>query len=159
MKLIFQALQWEKTVSRWIQKKRRKSRNSQCPKTSKIFKDFWVSGTSTENLLLTILLSLCYSSNLQKRIYYSFRPRLNRKYLIILKKIFTSILCLVIFKLGKLVRIEIDISDKKIEIYILQQNKKKQYSIIYILKKIILAELNYNIYNKKLLAIIAIFQI
>ena len=35
------------------------------------------------------------------------------------KKIFTSILCLAIFKLGKSVRIKIDISDKNIGAYIL----------------------------------------
>ena len=69
-----------------------------------------------------------------------------------------SIPCLAIFKPEKSVRIETNTSDKKIEIYILQQNKKKKWHpITYILKKIIPAELNYNIYNKKLLVIIAAF--
>ena len=63
---------------------------------------------------------------------------------------------MIIFKPEKLIRIKINISDKNIGIYILQL--KKTSNSLYI-KKITLAEFNYNIYNKRLLIIIAIFQI
>ena len=63
------------------------------------------------------------------------------------KKIFISIPCLVIFKSKKSIKIEINILDKNIGASVLQQNKKK-YLIAYILKKMISAEFNYNIYDK-----------
>ena len=76
------------------------------------------------------------------------------------KKVFMSTPCLAIFKLRKSVRIETDTSDKGVGACILQQNKEeKWHPIAYILKKMISAEFNYDIYDKKLLAIVAVFQI
>ena len=76
------------------------------------------------------------------------------------KKVFTSALCLAIFKPGKSVRIETDISDKGVGVCILQQNEeKKWHPIVYMFRKMISAELNYDIHDKELLAIVAVFQI
>ena len=48
-----------------------------------------------------------------------------------------------------------DVLDFAVGIYLLQKYKNGvQYLVIYYSQKIILLELNYNIYNKKLLAII-----
>ena len=62
-----------------------------------------------------------------------------------------------LFILKKPARIKTDALNKGISAYIFQQNKKK-YSIIYISRKITPAELNYNIYNKELLAIVMVFK-
>jgi hypothetical protein len=54
---------------------------------------------------------------------------------------------------------EIDTSNYAVRAYISQiENDGKLYSIAFYSRKISLAEANYDIYNKKLLAIIAAFQ-
>ena len=52
-------------------------------------------------------------------------------------------------------RVKIDLLDFILGIYLMQKHKDKvQHLVIYYSYKIILLELNYNIYNKELLAII-----
>jgi hypothetical protein len=54
--------------------------------------------------------------------------------------------------------VKTDASDYTIEAYISQINDdKKLYPIAFYLRKISLAEANYDIYNKELLAIVAAF--
>ena len=66
---------------------------------------------------------------------------------------------LAIFTPKKPIKIKINTSNKKIETYILQTDEKKQqYPITYIFRKIISAKLNYDNYNKKLLKNIAVLQ-
>ncbi len=55
--------------------------------------------------------------------------------------------------------LKIDISDYIINIYISQSNNKEQLrSITFYSRKMISAKLNYKIYNKKLLVIVAAFN-
>ena len=52
-----------------------------------------------------------------------------------------------------------DLLDFILKIYIIQRYKNRiQYLVAYYSQKLILVELNYNIYNKKLLAIIAVLK-
>ncbi len=54
-----------------------------------------------------------------------------------------------------LIRVKIDVLDFIIKVYLQQKHKDKiQYPVIYYSYKITPLELNYNIYNKELLAII-----
>ena len=60
------------------------------------------------------------------------------------------------YKLKLLIRVKINLLDFTLKVYIMQKHKDKiQYLIAYYSKKLIPLELNYNIYNKKLLAIVA----
>ena len=53
------------------------------------------------------------------------------------------------------IRVKTDVSDFAVRAYLLQKHKDRvQHPVIYYSRKIILLELNYNIYNKELLAII-----
>ena len=58
-----------------------------------------------------------------------------------------------------LIKIEINILNFILKVYLLQKYKNKiKYLVIYYSRKLILLELNYNIYNKELLKIIAIVK-
>ena len=52
-----------------------------------------------------------------------------------------------------------DLLDFILEAYMAQKHEDKiQHSVVYYNKKLILLELNYNIYNKELLAIVTVFK-
>ena len=58
-----------------------------------------------------------------------------------------------------LIRVKTDILNFILGVYLLQKHLNKiQYLVVYYSKKLILPELNYNIYNKELLGIIAVFK-
>ena len=76
-----------------------------------------------------------------------------------LKKVFTTVLYLIFFISDRLIRIKTDTSDKGLETYLLQQDKDKiWHPIVFMLRKITSAKLNYDIYDKELLIIVAAFQ-
>ena len=54
--------------------------------------------------------------------------------------------------------IEIDILDFILGVYLLQKYQDVQYLVVYYSRKIILLELNYNIYNKELLGIVIVLK-
>ena len=58
------------------------------------------------------------------------------------------------FNLGKLVYIETDASDRAIRAYLTQDHEGKRHPVAYYSRKITLAEQNYDIHNKELLAIV-----
>ena len=56
-------------------------------------------------------------------------------------------------------RVKIDLSDFILRAYIVQKYKNKiQHLVVYYSKKLIPLKLNYNIYNKELLAIITVLK-
>jgi len=67
-----------------------------------------------------------------------------------------SVLCT--FRANEPARIETDASDLAIEACLYQQKENKWHPVAYYSKKISGAEQNYNIYDKKLLAIVAALQ-
>ena len=62
------------------------------------------------------------------------------------------------FDIEKLSRIETDASDLAIGACLIQEYKGKWHPVVYILRKLSLAEQNYDIYNKELLAIVAALE-
>ncbi len=76
-----------------------------------------------------------------------------------IKEEFIKKLILKIYQVKLLIRVKIDILDFIIGVYLLQKHKDRvQHLVIYYSQKIILLELNYNIYNKELLAIIIVLK-
>ena len=76
-----------------------------------------------------------------------------------IKNKFIKELILKIYRLELLMRVKIDLLDFILGVYIVQKYKDKiQYLIVYYSRKLILLELNYNIYNKELLAIITVLK-
>jgi hypothetical protein len=66
---------------------------------------------------------------------------------------------LAIFDPDRVIVVETDISDYAIKVYINQIGEDgKLYPVAFYSRKISLAEANYDIYNKELLAIVAAFQ-
>ena len=58
-----------------------------------------------------------------------------------------------------LIRVKTDILDFVLGVYLLQKYiNKVQYLVTYYSRKLILLELNYNIYNKELLGIITVLK-
>jgi len=58
-----------------------------------------------------------------------------------------------------LIRVETDILDFILGVYLLQKHIDKiWYLVAYYSRKLILLELNYDIYNKELLGIVAVFK-
>ena len=90
----------------------------------------------------------------QKDITFNWTLQTEKAFIKIKKRfIQKSIFCL--FNINKKSIIETDVSDTAIgAIYLQKRSNRKLYSIIYFSKKISPAEQNYNIYKKKLLAII-----
>ena len=63
------------------------------------------------------------------------------------------------FKLKKSITLKTNASDQTIKTYISQSNDKKRlHLIVFYSKKLTDAELNYEIYNKKLLTIVDFFK-
>ena len=60
-----------------------------------------------------------------------------------------------LFDTKRPIQIETDASNIAIEACLIQEIKGKRYPIVYFLRKITLAEQNYKIYDKELLAIVA----
>ena len=76
-----------------------------------------------------------------------------------IKNKFTKELILKIYKLELLIRVKIDLLDFILGAYIVQKYKDKiWHPVIYYSKNLIPLELNYNIYNKELLAIIIVLK-
>src|SRR5580692_79354 len=72
-----------------------------------------------------------------------------------IKNKFIKKLILKIYRLELLIRVKIDLLDFILKAYIVQKYKDKiWYPIVYYSKKLILLELNYDIYDKKLLVIV-----
>ena len=72
-----------------------------------------------------------------------------------LKELFTAELILKIYTLSLPIVVEIDVSDFALGIYLVQKYLNRWYLVAYYSRKMTLPELNYNIYNKKLLGIVA----
>ena len=72
-----------------------------------------------------------------------------------LKELFTVKLILKIYTPNLLTVVKIDILDFVLGIYLIQKYLDRQYLVIYYSYKRTPLELNYNIYNKKLLSIVA----
>ena len=76
-----------------------------------------------------------------------------------IKNKFIKKLILKIYKLELLIRVKIDLLDFILKAYIVQKYEDKiWYLIIYYSRKLIPLKLNYNIYNKELLAIIIVLK-
>ena len=72
-----------------------------------------------------------------------------------IKNKFIKKLILKIYRLELLIRVKINLLDFILKACIVQKHKDKiQHLIVYYSRKLTLLELNYNIYNKKLLAIV-----
>ena len=54
--------------------------------------------------------------------------------------------------------VEIDVLDFALGVYLVQKYPDRWYLVVYYSYKMTLLELNYNIYNKKLLGIVAAFK-
>ena len=67
-------------------------------------------------------------------------------------------LILKIYILNLLIKVKIDILDYILWVYLIQLYLNRQYLVAYYSWKIILIELNYNIYNKKLLDIVTVLK-
>ena len=72
-----------------------------------------------------------------------------------LKKLFTAEPILKIYIPSLPTVVEIDVLDFILGVYLIQKYLNKQHLVIYYSRKITLLELNYNIYNKELLGIVA----
>ena len=76
------------------------------------------------------------------------------------KEMFTKGLILAIFNFAKKIIIEIDANRIILGLILSQSDEKKRlYSVIFYSRKFIAPELNYDIYDKKLLAIVSSFKI
>ena len=75
-----------------------------------------------------------------------------------LKKLFTVELILKIYILSLLIVVKTDVLDFILGIYLVQKYLDGWHLVIYYSYKIILLELNYNIYNKELLGIVAVLK-
>ena len=75
-----------------------------------------------------------------------------------IKQEFTRELILKIYQLILPIRVEINILDFILRVCLLQKHDKVQYLVVYYSQKMTPLELNYNIYNKELLGIIAAFK-
>jgi hypothetical protein len=72
---------------------------------------------------------------------------------------FTEKPILKIYQLRLLIKVKIDILDFILRVYIVQRhNNRIWYLVVYYSKKITLLELNYDIYNKELLAIVTVLK-
>ena len=75
-----------------------------------------------------------------------------------LKELFIIELILKIYILSLLIVVETDISDFALSVYLVQKYLDRWHLITYYSCKMTPLELNYNIYNKKLLGIIAVLK-
>ena len=75
-----------------------------------------------------------------------------------LKELFIAELILKIYTLSLLTVVEIDILDFVLGVYLVQKYLNRWHLVAYYSCKMTLLELNYNIYNKKLLGIVAVLK-
>ena len=75
-----------------------------------------------------------------------------------LKKLFIVKLILKIYTLSLLTVVKIDVLDFILGVYLVQKYLNRWHLVIYYSRKIIPPELNYNIYNKELLGIVAVLK-
>ena len=75
-----------------------------------------------------------------------------------LKKLFTVKPILKIYILSLLIVVETDISDFVLGVYLVQKYLNRWHLVIYYNYKITPLKLNYNIYNKELLSIVAVLK-
>ena len=75
-----------------------------------------------------------------------------------LKKLFTVKPILKIYTLSLLIVVKIDVLDFILGVYLIQKYPDRQYLVVYYSHKMTPLELNYNIYNKELLGIVAVFK-
>ena len=75
-----------------------------------------------------------------------------------LKELFTAEPILKIYTLSLLIVVEINALDFILGEYLVQKYLDKQHSVIYYSCKMTPLELNYNIYNKKLLGIVTVLK-
>ena len=75
-----------------------------------------------------------------------------------LKELFIVKPILKIYTLSLPTVVKTDVLDFILGVYLVQKHLNRQYLVIYYSRKIILLELNYNIYNKELLGIVAVFK-
>ena len=73
-------------------------------------------------------------------------------------ELFTVKPILKIYTLNLLIVVKIDIPDFVLNIYLVQKYLDKWHLVIYYSYKMTLLELNYNIYNKELLGIVAVLK-
>ena len=75
-----------------------------------------------------------------------------------LKELFTVKPILKIYTLSLLIIVKTDVLDFILGVYLVQKYPDGWYLIAYYSRKMILLELNYNIYNKELLGIVAVLK-
>ena len=75
-----------------------------------------------------------------------------------LKELFTAELILKIYILSLPIVVEIDVLDFALSVYLVQKYLDRWHLVIYYNCKITPPELNYNIYNKELLGIVAVLK-
>ena len=75
-----------------------------------------------------------------------------------LKKLFIVKLILKIYTPSLLIVVKIDVLNFVLGVYLVQKYLNKQYLVAYYSCKITPLELNYDIYNKELLGIVAVFK-
>ena len=75
-----------------------------------------------------------------------------------LKELFTAELILKIYTLSLLIVVKTDVLDFVLSIYLVQKYLDKQHPVIYYSYKMTPLKLNYNIYNKELLGIVAVLK-
>ena len=72
-----------------------------------------------------------------------------------LKELFTAELILKIYTLSLPIVVETDVLNFALGVYLVQKHPDRWYLVVYYSRKITPLELNYNIYNKELLGIVA----
>ena len=76
-----------------------------------------------------------------------------------IKNKFTKELILKIYRLELPIKVEIDLLNFILKVQLLQKYKNRiQYLVVYYSRKLMLVELNYNIYNKELLVIVVVLK-
>ena len=75
-----------------------------------------------------------------------------------LKELFTAELILKIYTLSLLIVVKIDVLDFILGVYLVQKYLDGWYLVAYYSYKMTPLELNYNIYNKELLGIVAVLK-
>ena len=75
-----------------------------------------------------------------------------------LKELFTAEPILKIYILSLLIVVKIDVLNFALGVYLIQKYLNKWYLVAYYSRKMTPPELNYNIYNKELLGIVAVLK-
>ena len=75
-----------------------------------------------------------------------------------LKELFTAELILKIYTPSLLTVVKTNILDFALGVYLVQKHLNRWYLVTYYSRKMTLLELNYNIYNKELLGIVAVLK-